>query len=71
MNVCNTSHGLSAKVKFKHPGLLQFRGEAHVVSPLKYLFSKQSQVMFLKGCQTISPELIEWQAESACIVDRA
>ena len=32
MNVCNVAHGLSAKVKFKQPGLLQFRGEAHVVS---------------------------------------
>ena len=69
MNVCNTSHGLSAKVKFKQPGLLQFRGEAHVVSPLKDLFSKQSQVM--KGCQNISPELIEWHMKRACTVGRA
>ena len=33
MAVRNTTHGLAAKMKFKQPGLLQFRGEAHVVSP--------------------------------------
>jgi hypothetical protein len=32
MAVRNPTHGLAAKMKFKQPGLLQFRGEAHVVS---------------------------------------
>jgi len=33
MAVRNPTHGLAAKMKFKQPGLLQFRGEAHVVNP--------------------------------------
>lgn len=32
MHVRNPAHGLVAKMKFKQPGLLQFRGESHVVS---------------------------------------
>ena len=33
MHVRNLTHGLEAKMKFKQQGILQFRGEAHVVSP--------------------------------------
>lgn len=32
MNVRNITHGQSAKMKFKQQGILQFRGEIHVVS---------------------------------------
>ena len=35
MAVRNTTHGLAAKMKFKQAGLLQFRGEAHMVSPFR------------------------------------
>ena len=43
MHVRNVTHGQVAKMKFKQPGMLQFRsGDLHVVSPLLPLSTAHS-----------------------------
>ena len=46
MNVRNLTHGLAAKIKFKQPGLLQFRGEAHVVGHSIVTVTIHQQTLF-------------------------